>query len=717
MAVVVVRPSAQTPTPDKTEAAQEAKKPEAPKPPKEEKSKDEAKPDAKPEAPKPPTDPIDRIKEEGEKRSQVMATLSYLTDVIGPRLTGSPNLKRANEWTRDTLTKWGLENAHLEAWGPFGRGWTLKRFSAQIIEPQCIPLIAVPKAWSPSIDGTLNAEVVYFDVKTEADLEKYKGKLKGAVVLTSPPVDVPARFEPLASRRTDKELLDLADAPEPGGRTPGPPPSRAVAAGRSAPKYARGWSWPPRRAAFLADEGAALLIDPSRSGDGGTLFVQSASVPGSPRPLPPPGAKEEAPTPPPRRVSPWDKDAPKIIPQLVMAKEHYNRLVRMIQQGEKLKMAVDLTVAFHDDDLMAYNTIAELPGTDLKDEVVMLGGHMDSWHGGDGATDNAVGVAVAMEAVRILKALDLKPRRTVRIALWTGEEQGLHGSRAYVAKHFRKPAEPRSGDASEDENEKKNEEVDTPEYDKFSAYYNLDNGTGKIRGVYLQGNDAARSIFRKWLQPFRAMGAATLSSSNTGGTDHLSFDGVGLPGFQFIQDEVEYNTRTHHSNMDLYDRAQADDLKQAAVIMAAFVYNTSNGDEKIPRKRESDRTEPSKPVTEGGSYIKTDLLDSVITSEPDHPNQSAPLLLLKSYRTPQADADLTASWPHGRRCPALCAGIAAMFALREAVMASPIGGIMHAFCPWHLCRLCATYGEPSPCVSSAGSRALPAGVRVEDVFL
>ncbi|MDR3618496.1 MAG: M20/M25/M40 family metallo-hydrolase [Paludisphaera borealis] len=564
---------AQAPPPAKAEATQDAKKPEPSKTPTE----------AKPEPPKPPADPIDRIKEEGDKRSQVMATLSYLTDVIGPRLTGSPNLKRANEWTRDALAKWGLENAHLEAWGPFGKGWTLKRFSAQVIEPQCIPLIAVPKAWSPSIEGTLTAEVVYFDAKTEADFEKYKGKLKGAVVLTSAPPEVLARFDPLASRRTDKELLDLADAPEPGGRR-----------GRTFdPKLRAQMELASKKTKFLADEGAALLIDPSRTGDGGTLFVQSASVPGSPPPLPPSeGSPDAARTPPPRRISPWDKDAPKIIPQLVMAKEHYNRLVRMIQQGEKIKVAVDLAVEFHGDDLNAYNTVAELPGTDRKDEIVMLGGHIDSWHGGVGATDNAAGVAVAMEAMRILKALDLKPRRTVRIGLWSGEEQGLHGSRAYVSEHFRKVPEDRGGAASEDVAPQENV-ASKPEYDKFSAYYNLDNGTGKIRGVYLQGNEAARPIFRKWLQPFRAMGATTLTSSNTGGTDHLSFDGVGLPGFQFIQDEVEYGTRTHHSNMDVYDRAQADDLKQAAVIMAAFVYNTAMLDEKLPRKPIPPRANPA----------------------------------------------------------------------------------------------------------------------------
>ncbi|AMV37474.1 Aminopeptidase S [Planctomyces sp. SH-PL62] len=330
---------------------------------------------------------------------------------------------------------------------------------------------------------------------------------------------------------------------------------------------------------FLAEEAPALLIDPSRNGDGGTLFVQSASLPG-----PPPGeprGEGAAPTAP--RVSVWEKDAPPAIPQLVMAKEHYNRLVRMLAQGETLKMTVDLAVEFHDQDLNAYNTVAEIPGTDLKDEIVMLGGHLDSWHGGTGATDNAAGCAVAMEAVRILKALDLKPRRTIRLALWTGEEQGIFGSKAYVDEHFRRRPERRGPDAESADEGEATEET-KPEYEKFSGYFNLDNGTGRIRGVHLQGNEAVRPIFRKWLQPFRDMGAQTLSIANTGGTDHLPFDAVGLPGFQFIQDEIEYDTRTHHSNMDLYDRAQADDLKQASIIMAAFVYNTAMLDEKLPRK-------------------------------------------------------------------------------------------------------------------------------------
>jgi hypothetical protein len=381
-----------------------------------------------------------------------------------------------------------------------------------------------------------------------------------------------------------------------------------------------------RKLTFALEEGALAVLEPSRMGDGGTIFVAQASVPGAGPPGGGGGPRNEAAAaggqggggqggqgqggggqngqagggqggqggggqgqgPAQRRV--WDKDAPKNLPQIAVAKEHYNRMVRMIEQGEKLKISLELAVDFPDnDDLKAYNTVAEIPGTDLKDEIVMLGGHLDSWHSGTGATDNAAGCAVGMEAVRIIKALGLKPRRTIRIALWTGEEQGLLGSRAYVKEHF---GEPRGGgfgggggmfgggaaNATPKEGTKK------PEYDKFSGYFNLDNGTGKIRGVYLQGNENVRPIFRQWLAPFREMGAATLTPSNTGGTDHQSFDGIGLPGFQFIQDEIEYDSRTHHSNQDVYDRAQADDLKQAAVIMAAFVYQTANRDEKLPRK-------------------------------------------------------------------------------------------------------------------------------------
>ncbi|MGH9967749.1 MAG: M20/M25/M40 family metallo-hydrolase [Pyrinomonadaceae bacterium] len=527
---------------------------------------------------KDPNDPIERIKDEGMNRSQVMKTLSYLTDVIGPRLTNSPNMRRANEWTRDEMKKWGLENAHLEPWGPFGRGWSLKRFSAQVVEPQAIPLIAYPKAWSPATNGPITADVVYFNVKTEADMEKYKGKLKGAIVLTAPMREVKARFEVLSTRLDEKNLLALADAPEPRA-------SQRRGGFQMSPEQRAALQLNSKKYQFLQDEGAAVLVDPSRAGDGGTIFVQSATVP-QPVSAEPFGPNS-------RSIGPYDKSAPKITPQLVLAVEHYNRIIRMIEAGEKVKMAVDLAVDWQDADLMGYNTIAEILGTDLKNEIVMLGGHMDSWHSGTGATDNGAGVAVGMEAVRIIQSLGLKPRRTIRVALWSGEEQGLLGSRAYVAEHFGKFETPAAAAAAGNGGGNGTAPatataapvlIKKPDYENLSAYFNLDNGTGKIRGVYLQGNESARALFRQWLMPFRDAGAATLSISNTGGTDHLAFDAIGLPGFQFIQDEIEYDTRTHHSNQDVFDRIQADDMKQAATIMTAFVFNTAVRDEKLPRK-------------------------------------------------------------------------------------------------------------------------------------
>ncbi len=567
-----------------------------------------------PQQPAPdPNDPIVRIKDEGMNRSQVMQTLSYLSDVIGPRLTASPNAKRANEWTRDRLTSWGLQNGHLEAWGPFGRGWTLKRFSAQITEPQDIPLIAYPKAWSPGIkvmpamaaaapakgkqkmmapaapqpSSVVTADVIYLDARNEADLEKYKGLLKGKIVLISPTVEVKALFDPLGARRDEKNLLALANANPPGpggfggggGRGPG---GAQMTPQERAQQQFQQTVFTSKRMNMIVDEGAAVLVDVSPRGTGGTIFVQQATVA-----QPAPKSVEEMRTL--TRLSYYDPKAEaKMVPQMTVSVEQYNRMMRMMQQGEKLKMTVDLQVEYQDQDNMGYNTIAEIPGSDLKDEIVMLGGHMDSWHSGTGATDNGAGVAVAMEAVRILQTLGLKPRRTIRIALWTGEEEGLLGSRAYVAQHFGKlepgnpgvvpPGTPNSQPAA------RPKLTTLPEYEKFSGYFNLDNGTGKIRGVYLQGNNGVRDLFSQWLMPFRDMGASTITISNTGGTDHQSFDGIGLPGFQFIQDEIEYDTRTHHSNQDVFDRIQADDMKQAATIMAAFVYQTAMRDEKIPRK-------------------------------------------------------------------------------------------------------------------------------------
>jgi hypothetical protein len=369
--------------------------------------------------PAPPPDPVERIKDEGLNRSQLMETLEYLTDVIGPRLTGSPALRRANEWTRDRLTQWGLANAHLEPWGPFGRGWTLKRFSAEAIEPVAFPLNAYPRAWSPGLDAPLAADLVVVEAKNEEELQKYKGQLRGKFVLAGNERQLRPRFDPVATRLTDKQLLELADAPDPALLPPRPPRRQQT------PEQIAAARWGDRKTQFYYEEGVALLVFSSPAGDGGMLqFVQSASVP------------QPSDTPFDQRKGPWERDAPKLIPQVALSNDHYNRLARMLRQGEKVRLAVNLQVEFDDTDPMSYNTVAEIPGTDLKDEVVMLGAHLDSWHTATGATDNAAGVSVMMEAVRILKALNLQPRRTVRIALWSGEEQGLLGSRFYVREHF-----------------------------------------------------------------------------------------------------------------------------------------------------------------------------------------------------------------------------------------------------------------------------------------
>lgn len=555
-----------------------------------------------------PKENLDKIKDEGMNRSQVMQTLSYMTDVIGPRLTGSPGMKRANEWTRDTLAKWGLENANLEPWGPFGRGWTLKRFYAMVDGPTAFPLIAYPKAWSPGTDTLAVAptvsvkkgqkmpiltspastaytgEVVRFTATKEADLEQYRGKLKGKIVLLGSIRELKAHWAPEAKRATDKELLDLADAQDPA-LIP-----RSQPGGQN--NFAQQMQFSNTRMRFLANEGAAILIDAGR-GDGGTIFVQQATAV---QPAPPTDGAQSGP---PARL--YDKGT-NIPIQISASAEHFNRIARMIDAGEKVTMTVDLAVEYQDQDPMAYNTIAEIPGTDLKDEIVMLGGHLDSWQAATGATDNGAGCAVMMEAVRIIKALGLKPRRTIRIALWSGEEQGLLGSRAYVRKHFAYRGDQNAslfGGFGGGQSAGPQPLTKLPDYDKLSAYFNIDNGTGKIRGIYMQGNNNVRPIFRTWLSYFKdpkwwkadfdatkdtSMAANTLTIANTGGTDHLAFDAVGLPGFQFIQDEIEYGSRTHHSSMDVFDRIQADDMKQMSIIVAAFVYQTAMMDEKMPRK-------------------------------------------------------------------------------------------------------------------------------------
>jgi carboxypeptidase Q len=599
------------------------------------------------------TDPIERIKDQGLNHSQAMETLSYLSDVIGPRLTGSPNLKRANEWTKQKLESWGLTNAHLEPWGPFGRGWEVKRFSAQVIEPQDFPIIAYPLAWSPGYTKPIEGKAVFIDLAKTTNLDEYKGKLEGAMVLVSPMrTNVPVPLQPLAVRLADSNLLVAANSVDDLGffgmiQSRGGGGRRGGAASQfGANRISMG-----QLLSFLTAEKVGVVLSVTSQFDNGTVLVQSASVPaGANAGGGGFGGRGGG--------NPYSTNAPAMPPQIAVAVESYNRIVRMIQAGEPVKMQIDLEVKYYNDDLMAYNTIAEIPGTDLKDQIVMLGGHMDSWPAGTGATDNGVGAAACMEAVRIIQAAGLHPRRTIRIALWTGEEEGLLGSRAYVTQHFgsisggrgrgaggfrggrgfgapgtnapnelaattnnapglmagnaASPARGgggragRGGRGAAGAIEAGPTQGTTnaapatpataattpvrrgltpgPEYDKLSAYFNLDNGGGKIRGIFMEQNEAVRPIFRRWLEPFRSLGAETLTLSRTGSTDHVSFDSIGLPGFQFLQDPMDYFTHTHHTSEDVFDRISADDFKQAATIMAAFVYDAAMTDEKLPRK-------------------------------------------------------------------------------------------------------------------------------------
>ena len=510
-------------------------------------------------------DPVAKMIDEGMNRSQVLSTIRYLTDVIGPRLTNSPSQRRANQWTKEQLEKWGMKNAAVDPWGEFGRGWELKRFNASVIVPEGnVPFRAYPKAWSPSTNGAITADVVYVDATDEAGLAKYKGKLKGAIVFTASERPIEPGFQPTAARQSDETLAKMEEAKPQPARAPQTPSEAQMAAQR----------FNQRKAAFYFEEGAAVLVDSGFGVDAGTIRVMGASLP----PMDNVGGNRT----PGMRI--YSKGAPATIPQLVAEVEQYNRILRLVKQGVPVKMTVDLAAEFYDDDLTGYNTIAEIPGTDLADEVVMLGAHLDSWHSGTGATDNGAGVSVVMEAMRIIQASGLKPRRTIRVALWTGEEQGLWGSRKYVEKTFA-----RVGDGSDAASfaalgGERPPLTLLPAHEKFSAYYNLDNGTGQIRGIYLQNNEAVREPFKSWLEQFRDWGVGTVTINNTSGTDHLAFDAVGLPGFQFIQDPVEYSTRTWHTTQDVFDRVLEQDLKRSAVIMATFAYNTATMDERLPRK-------------------------------------------------------------------------------------------------------------------------------------
>jgi carboxypeptidase Q len=483
------------------------------------------------------------IRDVALNHSQIMQTVEYLSDVAGPRLTGSPNLKRAEEYARDRLREWGVANARLEAWGPFGRGWSLEGFAANVVSPGFSPLIGYPKAWSPGTNGMVRGEAVYLDVQTAGDLDRYKGKLKGRIVLFSPAQQIDPLFAPPAQRRTDGELQKLANAE----------PASGARRFQFTPEQRAAGELNDRKWELMRDEGAAVVLQPSYR-DAGTVYVTAATVPYAPDVL------YE------KRAEAWDVSQPVVTPQVVVAAEQYNRMVRLMERGIPVEVEVNLGARFYEDDPMSYNVIGEIPGTDLKDEVVMIGGCIDSWHAGTGATDNAAGAATALEVMRILQSVGLKPRRTIRIGLWSGEEQGRLGSRAYAGAHLKRG---------------------TAAYEEFDAYFNFDYGTGRIRGIYLQGNEGAKPVFRTLLAPFEDLGAGTVSSAGIGATDHISFDEIGLPGFQWIRDYMEGdNTRAPHTNMDTYDHVLGN-AASAQSFHPAWPHHTQRTPP--PRRTASDR--------------------------------------------------------------------------------------------------------------------------------
>jgi len=491
---------------------------------------------------------ISAIREEGLKHSQVMDTVSWLADVYGPRLTGTPALTQAADWAQKRMGEWGLANIHKERW-KFGKGWSLVRFDAHMIEPQISPLIAYPKSWTPGTKGTVTGEVVRVDINSDADFEKYRGKLAGKIVLTQPAREVKMLEGIIVQRWTDPLLKEAETSPlAPLAGEPTRDPSKPTLAERTQ--------------AFFAKEGVLAALD--RGGDaymvagdnqmswrtqhvdGGTIFVTNGG----------PHDNEHA-----------GKD---MVPSITLTVEHYNRMVRILDKKVPVKVELDVQTKFYDEtEPNGFNVIADLPGGELSNEMVILGAHLDSHQSATGATDNAAGSAVMMDAMRILKALGVKPRRTIRIALWGGEEEGLLGSKAYVREHLFDEAA----------------KTTKPEYQNVAAYYNMDNGTGRVRGIWLQENLAIAPIFRTWFQPLRDLDVpGTIAPRSVSGSDYASFDDVGIPAFQFMQDRLEYNSRTHHSNMDTVDHVQRDDLVQAAIVVATFAYDTAIRPEKLPRK-------------------------------------------------------------------------------------------------------------------------------------
>jgi hypothetical protein len=515
---------------------------------------------------------VGRIKNEAFENSQVMDTLEYLTDQYGPRLTVSAEWREAADWAVKRLQGYGIDNVHLEKWGTPGRSWSLKKASVEMLEPRYSPLVAAPLAWSDTTHGIKTGEVILArygsrrrvldPAKAAEELDKFtaewKGKLKGKIVLLSPVrrVDPPAK--PLFQRYTTQELTEMAEAPTPVVKVPldlknlkfpdTDDLQELIQFNDSLPPWVREQFrkkhelLSAKRAKFFKDEGVIAILNSDQRARDGLLFAEAAG--------------------------PYDAKDTLAVPTFVVTQEQYNRMVRLIDRKVPVKAQVELEAEISKDNQDAYNIVGEIPGDTKKDELIMIGGHFDSWHSGTGATDNGAGSAVMIEVMRILKTLNLKLDRTVRLALWSGEEEGLLGSKAYVKEHF---GDPETMNVTE-------------QHARLAGYFNLDNGSGKVRGVYLQGNDAMRPVFDGWLSAFRDQGVSTVSIRNTGGTDHLSFDAVGLLGFQFIQDPLDYGTLTHHSDMDTFDHIQGPDLMQAAEVIATVVYDAANRPEMLPRK-------------------------------------------------------------------------------------------------------------------------------------
>jgi len=484
---------------------------------------------------------MQKIREEGLQHSKVMDIAFNLTDKNGSRLANSEGYMRAANYAKETLSGWGVENARLEAWGEFGKGWDLEKMYLAITAPYYKPLLAWPKTGTAGTKGLKKAGVIVVDVKDSSSVVSYKGQLKGKLIIIDQATPYKQSFKADAVRYTDEELEKMAAATMQPSRPIDTAQQRRMREQMSRSGGARAMAILKEMA---KEEGAVGMLTSAPRNHDGTIFSQGG------------GSYKAA-------------DAENFL-DMAMGIEDYNTILRLAKSGTEVNMEAEVKTKFQTKDLQGYNVIAEIPGTDptLKDEVVMIGAHLDSWQAGTGATDNAAGSSVMMEVMRILKATGAQPKRTIRIGLWSAEEQGLLGSRGYVKKTFMDPT------------------TNTPNaaHEKFAGYFNIDNGTGKVRGIYLQGNEQCGPIFKSWLAPFNDLGAKTVTISNTGGTDHQSFDGVGLPGFQFIQDPIEYDTRTHHSNMDVYEHLSEDDLKQIATIVAAFAYNTAQRDEKLPRK-------------------------------------------------------------------------------------------------------------------------------------